>query len=338
MFQKRTVFVIGAGCSYELDLPLGRELLDCIYETITEEDTEKHQVFRGAFLRCGVPNANLDVDRRFKAFAAGLSATPSIDQYLHFHRHDEAMVMLGKCAVATEILYAEANSKLGEGTVGGQLPSCWLRWLFHLMNESASRESPVELFSNVSFICFNYDRTIEVFILRAIQALVHCTYEDAKQMLQHLSIWHPYGVVGGHEIGQPGIAVSPGSFTENRIDEFAVLAAARRLQTFTEGMADQDERGAIRSKLAEADQIVFLGFSYLEQNMELLQLRPLPTRATMIHGTVYGLSPPDAVLAKQAIAKSLGGDTGFQQCLGTTHTYGFTASGMLDKMGKTLRS
>ena len=338
MFRRSTTFVIGAGCSKELGLPLGLDLMSDIYRTIKEIHSPKYHALQGAFLRCGVANANIDVDRRFAAFAAGLFAAPSIDQYLDFHRDDDAMVALGKCAIATEILYAETNSDLGEAKYDGRLPSCWLRTLFHLMAEGTTKQDPAGLFHNINFICFNYDRTIELFFLRAVMSLVHCTYDEARLILRGLRIWHPYGVVGGYEVGQPGISTATVAFSDERIDEFKVLSASQGLQTFTQGMADEKERDAIRSKLATAQQIVFLGFGYLDQNMELLRLRPSPTDADQIHGTVYGMSPTDADIAREAIARSLGGASSFEQTLRTTAIYGFSASETLEKMGKTFRS
>ena len=338
MFRRPTTFVIGAGCSKELDLPLGLGLMDDIYRTMMDTASPKYHALRGAFLRSGVANANTNVDLRFAAFSAGLSAAPSIDQYLDFHRDDEAMVALGKCAIATEILFAEANSALGEAKVSGQLPSCWLRVLFHLMAEGTTKQRPRDLFDNVDFVCFNYDRTIELFMLRAVMSLVHCDYDEARQVLRHLRVWHPYGVVGGYEIGQPGISTTSVSFSDTRIDETSILSAARGLRTFTEGMADDSERDTILSMLATADQVIFMGFSYLDQNMKLLELRPSRTAATRIVGTVHGMSSTDAEIARNSIASSLGGEKEFQQVFRATSTFQFRASELLGELGKTLRS
>ncbi|WP_341632076.1 hypothetical protein [Sphingomonas agri] len=307
MFGKKTVFVVGAGCSAELGLPIGSELLDAMYKTLSNRDSPKFEQFYDAYIRCGIDGANVNFPLRLANFKAGLPTAPSIDQYLDFHREDPALVMLGKCALATEILYAEAACDLREEALQVLLPNWWLRWLFHMMMDGTLRGSPEKLFTNVSFICFNYDRIIEIFFRRAVQALSHCSPADAEAVVRdNLVIWHPYGTVGAPQLAGPGISGSAYAFSGKRIETLDVLVAAKGLRTFTEGAAETKSREEMTSAMIKAQQIVFLGFSYLEANMALLRTAPTATHAGQIFGTVYKTAQPNVHIARRRIIENLG--------------------------------
>lgn len=338
MFKRNTVFIIGAGCSAELRLPIGSELLDRIYYTFSDIDPERRDELMDAFIRSGVSGANANVGRRVSNFTAGLSTAPSIDQYLDFHRDDAALVMLGKCAVASEILHAEGASELGERYVTDPLPDVWLRRLLYLMMDATDKSDPSAIFNNVTFITFNYDRTIEVFFKRAIQALVHCSSEETEQILKKLHVWHPYGTVGGSGPAAPGMATPKAAFTERRIQAMDVLVAAKGLRTFTEGAADELERSEMRAVLRGAQQIVFLGFSYLEANMQLLRIGEAGTSADRIFGTVFGVPEPGIEIANRRIMACLGPEREPTRIDHTIKLCPLTAKDFVSQYGQTLRS
>jgi hypothetical protein len=339
MFNKRTVFIIGAGCSHEFGLPLGPKLMDKIYEALQDPHSDGYAKIYEAFIRSGVSDAEKNVDRRFKQFAAGLSGAQSIDQYLDFHQRDPAMVMLGKCAVAAEIFRAECQSELRDERAHAPLPDVWPRRLLNLMMTSVRQSNAEQIFANVSFICFNYDRIIEVFFRRAIPALAHTSADETAAILRHLQVWHPYGTIGGAEPTDPGITADPSpSFTARRVHPEDVLAAAKRLRTFTEGAADKQERDAIRNELINAQQIVFLGFSYLEDNMRLLSLGPYSSATGHIFGTVYEMPAPTIEYAKRLIVESLGPDEDPNQLHKRLTLVNLTASNFLWEYGPPLRS
>jgi hypothetical protein len=306
MFNRRTVFIVGAGCSAELDLPLGPQLLGRMRGTLGDSKTDLFNQVHDAFVRCGLPDAHMNVERRINLFRDGLDAAPSIDQYLDFHQSDPTMVMLGKCCLAAEILNAEAESPLREENAFNPLPDIWLRQLFYLLMNGLRREQSGQLFHNVSFICFNYDRVIQLFLKRALISLTHCSMQEANELLRNLKVWHPYGSVGKTDLGSGGISTTKAAFSSGRIDWTHVLEAAKSLRTFTEGACDASERDEMRQALVEAQQIVFLGFSYLEQNMRLLSLAPKATAAGPIYGTTFKMPDPVVEIARRSIIDSLG--------------------------------
>jgi hypothetical protein len=303
MYKKPTVFIIGAGCSHEFGLPLGPQLSDLIFEAAGGTNANSaHSVLRDAFITYRASESGQGVERRLDAFARGIHAKQSIDQYLHFHRDDPATVALGKCAIAHVILSKERSSLLAETNIAAGLSTLrdtWLLKLFHGMNADTTLGSVADIFSNVSFICFNYDRCIELALFNAIRMLTYCSIKQATAIMTGLRIWHPYGMVG-----DPAYAAGPArdldGFAAAPVTREEVLQGARRLRTFMEGMEDDAMMAAMDEAIAGADQIVFLGFSYLDQNMELLAT---PCREnSRIFANCYGLSGPDTQLILTQLA------------------------------------
>ncbi len=140
-------------------------------------------------------------------------------------------------------------------------------------------ESAREIFDNVSFVIFNYDRCVEFFLEHALPQLYGISKGDAKAILAELDFIHPYGVI------DPSVPF--GSPTGNYVE----LAAG--IKTYTEQIGDADLRNILSTKVPDADHIVFLGFAYHDQNMELLTpQKPIPA-SHRIFGTAYGMSESD---------------------------------------------
>jgi hypothetical protein len=103
LFNKKTVFVLGAGASAECGMPIGNVLKEQIGESVR-------------FPRDGDYNFG-QICSRWKHYAtfrvAGrelaetLSTFPSMDEALHWWRHRNEIVELGKLAIAYFILRAE---------------------------------------------------------------------------------------------------------------------------------------------------------------------------------------------------------------------------------------
>src|SRR5262249_911856 len=108
MFNKPTVFIIGAGASAECGLPTGSQL--------------KEQIRSSAPMHAGEPSLYKilqgcvsDVAPYMKAgreLSETLATFPSIDEALHWWRANPETVFLGKLAIAYHILVAERSSPL----------------------------------------------------------------------------------------------------------------------------------------------------------------------------------------------------------------------------------
>jgi hypothetical protein len=165
-----------------------------------------------------------------------------------------------------------------------------------------------QAFENVSFIIFNYDRNVEHYLHQALMAYNHLSSDVAGEILSGVSFCHPYGVVGA----LPWQArLSPGALAVNygqRIDSAQCADLIDRIHTYTERKGSPDELGKLRDLLTNAQAIVFLGFGYIEQNMELLTIQN--TSIKKVYATVFEQSEENVKVIGRRIDKALSGVAG----------------------------
>lgn len=290
MFQRPTVLIVGAGCSAEFGLPVGNTLKEEIADqlgylgqsrdgggivVISSEGSDEH--LRWAVERAGHDVGSREWTRIANGLADGIRHAPSIDNYLNLHRDDEAAVAIGKLAIARQIIRAEDQSYLSEAgidlrrirsqTKGAQL---WLQELVLHAQADVPRADMGQIFTNLTIVTFNYDRVIEHYLFHALKQLGRLTDEQAAEAMSKLRIIHPYGKIGRLP-WQPddGCNVLPfGGGT--RLHGGDVLESSRRLKTFTESIDSVEIIDPMHQAIEEAHQIVFLGFSFLPQNLKLL--------------------------------------------------------------------
>ena len=279
MFKRRTLFVLGAGASAEVKLPVGAQLaknisskLDVRFERgfnpIGSGDFELYEQFKLAYR---------EESKEYQVAAwlirDGIQLSSSIDDFLDLHRGNAKVNLYGKAAVVKSILEAERDSLLycnrvkGETTINfDRIADTWLVKFMKILAQGLSRENVAQIFDNVSFIIFNYDRCIEHFLVHALQQLYGLDEKTAQKICSDLHIVHPYGSVGGLPApGEPGV---PFGTTDTR----NCLALARGIKTYTEQITYAGDLSAIHAEVLSAQSIVFLGFAYHDQNMLCLSL------------------------------------------------------------------
>lgn len=296
MIKPNTVFVIGAGASYEANLPLGGALKTQISElthlALSDIDAIYHSenpLFNKLrTLPIFSEDPNLLV-RAFRQLSAGVPFLASIDSFLEVHKGDKHLQICAKAAISHEILRAEASSKLRtlgaekfNPFEGAQLDDTWYLELAYMLFEKTTRDSFKKAFEPVSFVVFNYDRCVEWFLHRAIKGLYFLTDEGAEQALQSLKIVHPYGNVGETKWKSPD---GP-QFGDNALRW--CLHGAERLNTFSEG-CETSRMEAAHKWIQSARTIVFLGLSFHPENLALLKPEGASDVSRII-GTRRGIS------------------------------------------------
>lgn len=309
MFKKRTLFVLGAGASFEAKVPVGSELAKRIAKkldvrigdygkNIGEGDGRLLGQFQDKF-----PADFNDYLRAAWRIRNGLPTASSIDDFLDIHNHDELMQLVGKAAIVKTILEAERESLLyydlddpaGRRLVLEQLEASWFVRFVRILGRNVPKANARQIFDNVSFVVFNYDRCLEFFLLSALQAMYALPLNDAVSILNNLSIIHPYGSIGN----------LPNLGNKNQIPfgggtprfDYDTIAPAKHIKTYTEQIGGSEERNGIRNEIKRAEQIIFLGFAYHEQNMLLLRPADQLARAVPIYGTALGMSGSDRATA-----------------------------------------
>lgn len=250
------------------------------------------------------PNPHFNAGR---AIAGAMGQAISIDNYLHAHATDSVVVQMGKLGIASSILEAEARSLLAikpdrrepfsfSGTV-----DTWYNVFFQMLTEGVQRDDLGGIFSNVSFITFNYDRCIEHYLVHALSNYYRLPDSEAEELVRMLCIEHPYGQVGRLPWQIPHGSVSFGkSF---HAQELPVIA--EQIRTFTERVENDAMLARMHRLLIEAEVVVYLGFSYGDMNMELLSLDERGVQRS-VFGTSFGLSAPNKTAIERDIVNSMG--------------------------------
>lgn len=306
LIETPTVFIVGAGASKEAGLPIGSELTKDIARRLgVKENTEVGQrtvdLTIAAALRIAAAGNTPIYFRAAQDISAAMPLAPSIDNFLDAHRGNREIVTLGKIGIATSILSAERNSKLYVDTSNSyntvrfsELELTWFVRLWHILSTGIDTNQVDKIFSNVSFVIFNYDRCIEQFLYYALNTYFKIGSNRAREVMGTLTVIHPYGQVG--EIFAP---INRVAFGED-LDPQKILDVAKHLKTFTEQTDDSAELDMVHSIISQAEKLVFLGFAYHPINMRLLTSGRL-TRARKIFGTSMGMSESDAEVVAESI-------------------------------------
>jgi hypothetical protein len=232
----------------------------------------------------------------------------SIDNYIEAHKPNEGIAFCGKMAIVRAILEAEHDCVLFDAfdrpphTVIGQernkqFNNSWYPLFFQKITEGCHADELAERLNDISFIIFNYDRCFEYFMYYALIIYYNMDRDKARDFVQHLHINHPYGTVGElwDENGKTTFGEIPNSTR--------LIELAEEIKTFTESIdKEKDSNNRIQYLVERMDRLIFLGFAYHEQNLNLLFNHdgalyvadgvPLSDKVTC-YGTGHGMSDKD---------------------------------------------
>jgi|688.fasta_scaffold454424_1 hypothetical protein len=327
----KSVFVVGAGASVEFGLPTGRGLLSQINDLGKKEYDSDGYLTRTSFpapfesaleyikkdlISSGYSSRDATLRLRRKAtwICDIAPLAPSIDNLIHTHQSDSDVAAIGKAIIAYLIHEGERKSHLADVQLKshdwGPFPfvhrapngnkliaETWLGELFRYLVELNDFNNFIAALDDITFISFNYDRCIEQFLTSAAQRYFQLDSDDTRRCLESINVVHPYGSLG--EL----------SVTNNQIVGFAsrsadVYGASKMINTFTEGMTNTDVGSRIRGALDSAERVFFLGFGFLDLNLDLL-FEEGPFHVSSIVGTHKGISKTSAQLISNKLAEQL---------------------------------
>lgn len=307
MFRQNTVVVIGAGAGVEYEMPLGSALVSSIAEDVRfrfdrarglEPISGSVDLFHFLYHRF---REDYDQLNRFmgagNALASVLSSAVSIDDALYQLSETPEAVTLGKMCIVRSILKAEAQSTI-RPSVRFARPDDnagrdgWIEQVFS-MAISGLKQSEMEFaFDKLTFVNFNYDRCLEHYLYWALQR-IGIDEPRAASIVQDLKIIRPYGGIGSILPASTDFVAYGG--------ETDLLKVIPRIRTYTESEAIHDG-SALESAIVNARLVMFLGFGFHAQNMELLKVAQLGFRRVMatvkkVH-TDNRLEISDEIMAK----------------------------------------
>jgi hypothetical protein len=305
-----TVFVIGAGASAEIDMPVGNALKKTIAKFLNQKappsETAIIQAIDGAIRLCSMDQTEMDnafVNMKTIAdkIATALPLAESIDNYLNAHKGNECIEVLGKIGIVYSILHAEAYSKLKKTSVipFDEIEETWYAALFKKIVQGGQLGHFTKKLKEITFITFNYDRSLEYYLYHAIQTYFDISAEHSKTIVNDMNIYHPYGQAGLLPFQDGLDSIEYGELP----DDQQVYTFSRQIKTFMEGVDESsDTYKKIVNSLVEANRVIFLGFAYYKQNMDLLYPQKIPG-SKMVNG----------ILTYQGIVQYYGTAFGFSE-------------------------
>lgn len=248
MITLPTVLVLGAGASADYGFPSGRSLLLQICNSL------------GAQEDVGLKKTLLDLGfgrNEIGPFAMELrfSMQPSVDAFLE---NRPEYMEIGKAALAGCLIPYEDPGVLYQRAV----KLTWYEYLFNQMGASID-----EFKSNqISFVTFNYDRSLEYFLFAALESSYGIGEERVVELLSSIPIIHVYGQLGLPQyLSEDGRAYGP------KLTQEAIKKCVAEIKIIPE-LADETEEFRQAHKLiSKAERLCFLGFGYHRTNV--LRLR-----------------------------------------------------------------
>jgi hypothetical protein len=314
MFRTNTVIVVGAGASSEVGLPLGDQLLEQIvkrvhitYEFADRQKTGDPVVAEALrhYLNEGSAVSKYN-DHISAAWQLSSSATQalSIDNIIDA-LEDKRIELVGKLGIVRSILAAEAESGFftpvnhqSDTLDLSRFKSTWYSSLTKLLFENVRKSDVENIFDNLTIVNFNYDRCLEHYLPISLANYYGLPVQRFQQIMQNLTIHRPYGMAGRLP-WQNGSSHSVRFGQGKAVD---IAAIAPQIRTFTERVEEGSELDAIKVDLADADRIIFIGFAFHRQNVELLST---PVRAnTEIVATALNISKSDQEVIEQELMEA----------------------------------
>jgi hypothetical protein len=152
--------------------------------------------------------------------------------------------------------------------------------------------------NRVSFITFNYDRSVEQFFFAALKNSFGVEGAELETLFSHLRIVHVHGLLGKFGTGDGARRFSPD------VNETTVKIAASGIKVIHEAKDEVLlEYKQAHQLLAQADVVYFLGFGYQEDNVRRLRAGTIKSYDRLA-GTGFGLGPAERTKATQLV----GGD------------------------------
>jgi len=279
MIDTETVFILGAGASVPYGYPSGGKLRMEICDNSVTASSFIDLLKTESTVGIDTSSSNHFVDIFFRA-------DESIDFFLS---KNPEFSDVGKIAIVYRILEAERNSKFREETnIEGQN---WYSILLDRMRKDLTKSDDYQAFgeNKVSFITFNYDRSLEHYLFDTLMASF---YEKAKEsyhrkrivdQINCIPIIHVYGKIGNlNWQGSKHEYVYDYGFDYN-INHIRQMANNIKVISETRNTENKD----ITDLINNAKRIFFLGFGYAPENMALLEIPNILGRGQSIYGTAY---------------------------------------------------
>lgn len=273
MFEEPTVLVLGAGASMPYGFPSGGTLIRNLFDNPAPEELTQ---FRNQFYISGAEM------REFR-FALRDSAHISIDAFLA-DRPD--LKKIGQYLLAEQLILGERESLKDFEFLDKD-------WYAKLVNCIAPTKAGIPQ-NKLKIVTFNYDRSLEHYLFRAIKARYNLSDTETAELLKPISIVHVHGSLGKLPWQDSGESLTYGfNMFANAECQKYVGYAAERIVILGNADSNSPEFNAAKKHIREARYVFCLGFGYHPENMNRIGIYRTDNESKIggeIFGTCYGLS------------------------------------------------
>ena len=268
MIRNETVFILGAGASIPYGFPSGASLVEGIIDGCSDETS----IFGKMYPQ--------DLRKKFSE-ALELSFAPSIDDFLEKRLE---FMEVGKAAICSQLIRKEIPSAIarkvevdGKGKV--KIEGNWypLLWLF--------MQAKVDDFAEnkVSFITFNYDRSLEFFFQRSLMNYFGIDKIRANKIIDKIPIIHVHGLLGEFKDGHPYYRDYSPELTKQVIE-----TSAKMIRLFHDKSLDSGEMKEKAKRLFNTAKVVcFLGFGYHPANINRIKVDEFKYQVKMVGSSYF---------------------------------------------------
>ncbi len=288
MITVPTVLILGAGSNTNYGFPSGKELVDEICRPIDRtdfKDSKNSSISSKELINYGI-NPNEYSNFQKELIESRLSVDSFIENRPEFDR-------IGRKAIAITLLKCENSDRLFRGK-GPYLHFENMRttqnsesWYDSLWSYLASPFSLSDFSKNkLAIITFNYDRSLEHFLFRALKNSSGGNDADCARALKSIPITHVYGSLGPlpweEKVGVPYDSNADSHCVE-RSYQFIKLVRTKA------DPANSEEFEMSHRCIDTASRVFILGFGFDYTNIRRLKLREL-LRSKEVWATSLGLS------------------------------------------------
>ncbi|MBU0769549.1 MAG: hypothetical protein KJ687_10700 [Proteobacteria bacterium] len=267
MINTKTVLVLGAGASKSYGFPIGSELVREIVEGLRPGSSNQLIPF---LTTSGIKDQFIQTFRDELLF----SGKYSVDKFLE--RRPE-YVEIGKLSICFCLAkYENENILVNPHPYPGW---GWYQYLFNLLDSDIDRFHE----NNLSIINFNYDRSFEHSLFRAISSTYgSLLWRECEKALKEIPIIHVHGQLGGLPWQK-----EDGRFYSPRFSSKELKMVSNEIEILSEIKETSPLFDQARDLMKKADRIIFLGFGYNETNLRRLDIEKFSNK--FLGGTAFDL-------------------------------------------------
>ena len=280
MISSRTTLVLGAGASMPYGFPSGAELREqlCSIENLSplldEFPFDKHDIktFCREFHHSGLESIDAFLARRgeSKVYPSG----PTFSD-------------IGKAGIALLLIKCERHKNLFR--FGNEDP--WYQYLWRYVVNSLDGLQEKKL----TIITFNYDRSLECYLLTTMQSATGVTLEEAAARVREINIIHVYGRLGALKGLESEDEASREYLPVTKAENIRIAAAG--IKVMAESHEDSATFSAAKDALRISDRVCFLGFGFDSLNTQRLGIeqslasayRDKAFRGPFLYSTTLGM-------------------------------------------------